>query len=265
MAKCYTRFNPRGRVSIPLPCLSPGCNALLPGLDLSLADAMLEYHASRGTRDELSLTCSACKGTSTFSRKQLDALVSDSQRVSSLPVDYVWAIVLGEVETSEEFRDRFFFGERVLIRISQRIKGVWTGQLESQSQLAPSLRKQAFIRGYERGNYLVADGYYSCDRWSPLPIEERELNSHDLDCGGFFVSKDEDNGELRCANLPCRNPSCNHFFTLTYKGFLKLATLGAAGNIIEGNVSNVTHALTCYVCNVSRIIDIHSYDNLYKM
>ena len=71
-------------------------------------------------------------------------------------------------------------------------------------------------------------------------------------------------GDLQCANIHCSNPSCRFIYsTITYEKFRKMAEPAPAMKAYYATGSAPVMTLHCEFCGTSRIIDMHSFNDLY--
>lgn len=166
-----------------------------------------------------------------------------------------------EVSTADTMPYYAFFGERVLIDQVREEDDSWNGYLVSESQFAPSLRQNDVLVGKILNGHYVCLRLYANNEMRALPLEQPQPG---LDIGSFFIPKTGNTGLLQCANLTCTNPSCAHYFGLTYNQLKEtLAQMRHKGAQLGGATGHTI--LKCEICQTSRVVDLHSFAGLYKL
>ncbi|MEO8326014.1 MAG: hypothetical protein ABI618_09205 [Nitrospirota bacterium] len=172
-----------------------------------------------------------------------------------------------ELEIASTMEDRAFFGERILIKISDEKNGSWTGRTLRESQFAPSLNIGSEVCGGIFSGFYVCQYFLSSNEWIELPYKDMPKNSI---FGLFFVPKEGNVTNLQGANLFCSNPSCETIFSLTYSELKKEienqeGKLSTDPLLLAAGINEFTAVLSCELCGNCRIVDLKSFDGLFKM
>jgi len=235
-----------------VPCLTPGCNNTPKNIEVRMAHALLEYNLKKNPAATFSVECERCHQLSRFSHDKIIDMLDPAILHQNLPNEQLWAIILMELETADELEYRGFFGERVLVQITILQDDSWAGKILGQSQFAPSVNIGSQVGGGVFSDYYVCNSLSSSNEWVDLPFEGVPENSV---FSLFFLPKQNDNFDLKCANLFCSNPSCNNSFSYTYS---------EVRNKIEQDQTTYFVAC-CERCGVCRVIDLESFEGLFKV
>lgn len=253
-----------GEAEVPfVPCLTPGCEATPLDIPPAIARALVEYNLRDDPAFQVKFACPHCKKESRYSLEAIARLIPASRRPRPLSVGTSWALLLLELETSDEMRDRAFLGERILVNTERILANeIEEMQLLSRSVLAPSLTVGATV---------------GCGAWGPLKVcvyVRRGTKDADIAVtfpqersnrlGSFFAAKGDPDADLRGGNLSCSNPSCGAFFLLSYTEFRSKATEAAGSASRLGKGTMPWFALSCESCGTARIVDERSFDELVK-
>lgn len=246
-----------------VPCLTPGCGATPLDMPPAIARALVEYNLCDDPTFQLKLSCPHCGKESRYSLEAITRLIPASRGPRPLPVGTSWALVLLELETSDEMPDRAFLGEHVPVN-TQRVlaNGIEEMQLLSRSVLAPSLTVGATVGAGAWGRFRVCLYVRRGNEETDIAVTFPQGKSNRL--GSFFAAKGDPDGGLRGGNLSCSNPSCGRFFSLSYREFCSKATKAELSARTLGQGIRPWLALTCDGCGTARIVDERSFDELVK-
>lgn len=236
------------------------CGATPLNLEVGLARAMLEYDLRDNPAAELKLQCGECGQDSSYHYQQILALLEPERQPKLLPRGQAWALILVEVPTAAEMPQRGFLGERVLVRVEVESATAWEGALLSRSQFAPALSVPSVVGGRRWSGFDVCDWTRSFGRKEDIVVVEVKQGSV---VGTFFSEKHSPEPWLKPANLFCANPSCGYIFGVTFSQFEH--ALDAAGTKPIAAEARPNLALTCSVCQTSRVIDRSSFAKLFKV
>lgn len=261
----FNRFHIRSASSAGLPyCRTPGCgHTLTTHIGHNLA--LLDYQLRDNPLATLKFNCPVCGHTSEYDYPSLLRIMPPGTGPVALPDTAKWAVILLELPTTATMPERAFLGERVLIRDMLEESLGWAGSLASESQLAPSLQVGSMLVGQILNGYHICSGVYADGENRALPLID-SLPRGELDIATFLLPKTGHTEMLQCANLECANPSCTHYFGLTYSQFRQ--TFLSQNPRVEGVEDGGLHAylvLDCLICQTSRVVDAHSFDGLYKL
>jgi hypothetical protein len=260
----YNRFHVRFASSAAIPCRTPGCKHIL-ATNIDRYAALLEYWLHDNPAATMKFDCPACGRTSVYDYSSLMKLMPSGSHRVALPSEMKWTVVLLEVPTAPAMQERLFFGERVLVHeVLEEPRG-WVGILLSESQLAPSLHMGSMLVGQILNGYYVCSGVSVDGANHALPLID-SLPRGELDIATFLVPKTGHTDLLQNANLECANPSCAHYFGLTYTEF-RQAVLSQNPRVegVDNGRVDMYVAQECLICQTSRIVDARSFDGLYKL
>jgi len=250
-----------------VPCSTSGCNNTPLNIDVRIATAMLEYDLRNDSGATFPVDCERCGQTSKYNHAALLQMMGPDVRPRALPLGQKWAIILAELDTPDTMEYRGFFGERVLVQILDEEDGRWVGRTLRQAQFAPSLSIRSEVRGCIFSGFYVCQDLLRSSEWVELPVEGVPHNSV---LGCFFLLKEGNVSDLQCANLFCSNPSCGNIFGLTYS---KLKSeIEKAGretktdsSLLVAGVTGFKSVLSCELCGNGRVVDLESFDGLFKV
>ena len=250
-----------------LCCTSPGCGEVLdpPSITASLALALVEHRASRKNQGVIRASCPRCKTLCTLNREAILSQIRTDRRPRDLNADEAMALVLIESSTTDDMPYRGFFGERILVRVMTQGRDSWNGRLLGPSQLAPQLAVGSEVRGELDSGFHVCTDVARDNGWAPLPVQTLFRHGQLASIGTFFKSKSGTSQVLQSANAFCSNPSCPFIHSPTYSSVQQhLRSMprerGAVDEPVEG-----AFAATCLLCGSSRVLDLESFDDLFKV
>ena len=122
-----------------VPCSTSGCNNTPLNIEIRAATANLEYNLRNDSTATFSVNCERCGEESKYNHAALLQMMDPDVRPRALPLGQKWAIILSELDTADTMEHRAFFGERVLVQVSNEEDGGWAGRTLRQSQFAPSV------------------------------------------------------------------------------------------------------------------------------
>lgn len=262
MNKYFTILHPRVGRSGHLPCLTSGCRGVPLNLDICDARALLEYRMRDDPAAVIRASCRICGRTSTYDYHTIIRMTPPELRPVPIPSGCGWAVILLEFPTAPEMPQRAFAGERVFIDGLSDNESSWSGYLASESQLAPDLQIGEIIGGKNINSYNLCEGVVRNNRIAPLPLGSMRSG---LDIACFFTPIKGHTSMLQCGNVKCANPSCAHYFGLTYSQFRAQIEAIARAECQHHDDRSGYLILKCEVCHTSRVVDNRTLDGLFKM
>jgi hypothetical protein len=221
---------------------------------------MTEYALAKNPQFRLSVQCLKCGQYSDFTYSEIINLIPETRRPQALEPSLVLALLAGEVPVQDSGEYRFFIGERVLVRVVWQKDTAWAGRLLSEACLAPTLPKDTILGGFIRSQFHLCTTVIVNDEAKPIPFRMPDPGTSDT---GVFVVPDNSPDRIIPANLFCSNPSCPHIFNPYYSEAAQmLKELQSTGQALNG----VPYAmLACERCGTSRVFDLNSYADLFKI
>lgn len=231
------------------------CGAEQPHITWSTGSALLTYQLRSNPSATLRFNCTKCRTPSVYTGNILSKLTPNEIKPIPLPEGVKWVLLLLQIQTADSVPYYGFFGELVLAKQIDVEGNRWGALLGSESQFAPSLEKGVTISGEVFNGHFVCTEYLENGKFKRPNLVLPPPGSGDF--GLFSLPKTGDTNALQGANIKCVNPSCSHYFGVTYSQIAK-APLTRAGESAHA-------VLTCEICKVSVVVDKHSFTGLFKV
>jgi len=255
LIKC-TRNGCNGSVGVPK---NMSGRAQWAGTSLRAARAVIEYGLSQNPSFRLGLECSDCGGTNWYTYSDIINLIPEHLRPKELPDGQADALIL--IGAGEADGHDCFFGERVLVQISDELGNAWNGQLLTTSSFTPTLQPGIEVCGFKTGVFRVCNKYLNGTTLMSLPAALQGPGTSDH---GVFVLGPSNSDVLLATEPFCSNPSCCHIIRKNHTQFLE-AQESAEESTWFWNVDTTLLVVHCNRCGTCTALTSSSYDGLKKI